>query len=276
METYLTIDIACPPEYVQILIAELAELDFDTFEEKPEGLSTYALKGSFDEVEFNELINRYRELTDIEVAFAEVEKTNWNVDWEANYEPIIVEDKVLVRATFHEPQPQFPYEIIIQPKMSFGTGHHETTYLMLAAQLDIDHKGKNVLDAGCGTGILSIMAGILRAKQIVAYDNDAWVIDNVEENLRLNDQEALIFTGVLSDLNLNANFDIILANINKNVLQDEMENFSNHLLPNGNLLLSGFYEEDLEDLKKAAMEHGLKFVSTMSRNGWALGRFQKN
>jgi ribosomal protein L11 methyltransferase len=276
METYLTIDIACPPEYVQILIAELSELDFDTFEEKPEGLSTYALKGSFDEVEFNELINRYRELTDIEVAFAEVEKTNWNVDWEANYEPIIVEDKVLVRATFHEPQPQFPYEIIIQPKMSFGTGHHETTYLMLAAQLDIDHKGKNVLDAGCGTGILSIMAGILRAKQIVAYDNDAWVIDNVEENLRLNDQEALIFAGVLSDLNLNANFDIILANINKNVLLDEMENFSNHLLPNGNLLLSGFYEEDLEDLKKAAMEHGLKFVSTMSRNSWALGRFQKN
>jgi ribosomal protein L11 methyltransferase len=276
METYLTIDIACPPEYVQILIAELAELDFDTFEEKPEGLSTYALKESFDEVEFNELINRYGELTDIEVALAEVEKTNWNEDWEANYEPIIVEDKVLVRATFHEPQPQFPYEIIIQPKMSFGTGHHETTYLMLAAQLDIDHKGKNVLDAGCGTGILSIMAGILRAKQIVAYDNDAWVIDNVEENLRLNDQEALVFTGVLSDLNLNANFDIILANINKNVLLDEMENFSNHLFPNGNLLLSGFYEEDLEDLKKAAMEHGLKFVSTMSRNGWALGRFQKN
>ena len=276
MEIYLTIDIACSPEFVQILIAELSELDFDTFEETPEGLSTYAVKESFNEVEFNELINRYRDLANIEVTLAEVEKSNWNEDWEANYEPIIVENQVLVRAVFHEAQAQFPYEIVIQPKMSFGTGHHETTYLMLAAQLDIDHKGKNVLDAGCGTGILSIMAGILGAKQIVAYDNDEWVIDNVEENLRLNKQEALVFSGVLSDLNLSASFDIILANINKNVLLGEMENFSNHLLPNGNLLLSGFYEEDLADLKKAAMEYGLKFVSTMSRNGWALGRFQKN
>ena len=276
MDKYLVIDIACKPEFTEILIAELSEQNFDTFEEQPYGFSTYTVQSEFDEALFNALIDRYREPAGIDVNFGEVEKTNWNAEWENNYQPIIIEDKVLVRATFHEAQSEFPYEIVVNPKMSFGTGHHETTYLMLAAQLEMDLKGKKVLDAGCGTGILSIMAGILGAKEIVAFDNDPWVIDNVEENLQLNNQQALVFAGVLADLNLQTRFDVILANINKNVLLDEMEAFAEHLQDKGELLLSGFYEADLADLKKAASACGLKFVWTMDKNGWALGRFQKN
>ena len=273
---FIALEIECKPEFVQILIAELAEMGFDTFEERDNGLTTYAQSEHFDNTAFNNVIDRYREAASILVTQTGVRKKNWNKEWETNYDPIIIADKCLVRADFHPPQPQYPFEIVINPRMSFGTGHHETTYLMLAGQMELDHADKRVLDAGCGTGILSIMAGMLGASDIVAYDNDEWVIDNVKENLILNNQQASVLLGTISELDLTDPFDILLANINKNVLLDNMLEFAAKLKIEGDLLLSGFYMEDLEDLKNAASKQGLMFVSAKEKNDWAMAQFKNN
>ena len=260
---------------MQILIAELAELPFDTFEENEGGFTAFTEANSMDDVSFDAIIDRYREVAKIKVKKSSVEKENWNQQWESNYEPIVVEGKCLVRAGFHQAQSQYPYEIIINPKMSFGTGHHETTYLMLAEQLELEHKGRRVLDAGCGTGILSIMAGKLGSNYVVALENDKWVIDNVKENLKINNQKADVRLCTMAELEISTPFDIVLANINKNVLLDNMEYFAGSMTIDGHLLLSGFYHNDLKEIKKKAEISELTLINSAEKNDWAMAHFKK-
>lgn len=255
-------------------MAELSVIGFDSFQETTNGFITHAETPVHSNA-LTEVINRYRRQANIVYRLDEIKKENWNKKWEASYQPIVVEKRCIVRASFHRPEHHYPIEIIIDPRMSFGTGHHETTYLMLAAQLDLDHNNKVVLDAGCGTGILSILAGKLKARKIIAYDNDKWVIKNVQENLTLNNTSAKVHLGTIQTLNLNTQFDIILANINKNILVADIPYYSNLLMPDGDLLLSGFYLKDIEDIRLLAENNSLSFIASKTRNDWAMAHFKK-
>ncbi len=275
METYRQLTVTCNPDYREIIMAEFAAIGYDSFQETATGFIT------FDENDvgpqgLEEILSRYREQAGLAWKTDTLVKENWNKKWEESYEPIVISNRCIVRAAFHPPQPQFPLEIIITPKMSFGTGHHETTYLMLKAQLALNHRQKHVLDAGCGTGILSVMAGKLGAASITAYDKDKWVIDNVKENLALNNVAGTVLLGTVQELCFSQRFDIILANINKNILLADLPYYARLLQPAGHLLLSGFYADDLQAINTRAAESGLKLVADNSRNNWAMARFRKD
>lgn len=272
---YLSVNISCKPEFTEILVAELAELDYDSMMETEAGLEAYIKPAAFNEDDLKAIFARYKQ-AEISYSVEEVQERNWNEEWEKNYDPISVEDKILVRATFHQPRPEVEHEIIINPRMSFGTGHHDTTYLMLKNQLEIDHRSKRVIDAGSGTGILAIMAEKLGASEVIAYDNNAWSAENAPENVELNNcANITVLEGTIDTLNLKGKFDIILANINKNVLLEEMNSYVNHLSEGGILLLSGFYEKDEEDMVMAANSHQLNLTGKAVRNNWCSLRFQK-
>lgn len=273
---YLEFKISCTEPYREILIAELSEIGFDSFLETDEGLDAYIQDDVFQRKTFLEIIEQYKEAARISVKEGVLPKVNWNEEWEKNYDPITVGDQVYVRASFHAPQPQFPHEIVINPKMSFGTGHHATTYLMISHQLNLDHQGKRVLDIGAGTGILAIMAHKLGAAQIEAFDIDEWCVENGNENFELNGMASVrMGKGTVREVNPQGTFDIVLANINKNVLLDEMEVYSGLVKEEGYLLLSGFYEHDIPDIEKRAKDFGLKLKEKKVKDNWAALAMQK-
>ncbi len=272
---FVELHIQTSTDLVEILIAELGNLAFDTFEETDDGLNAYAEEVNFDLEAVNEIIGRYNELGAMTITTKLIPKENWNEEWEKNFHPITVKDQILVRADFHEPQKGFPYEIIIVPKMSFGTGHHDTTSQMLQWQLQTDQKDKTVLDAGTGTGILSIMAGKCGASKILANDIDEWCIDNSQENFSLNEcQEVDLRLGDIQVFE-GEQVDIILANINKNVLLKEIPFYAKLLKTKGSLILSGFYEHDIPDLEQCLTSAGLKKEAHTVQNNWAAIRCMK-
>ncbi len=251
-------------------MAEIAEAGFDTFMETDSGFEAYAEEDKADRKEVDAIQHKYDHVKPLQFLFERVEKQNWNEEWEKNVDPIIVDDTVLVRAAFHQLNKTFPIEIIITPKMSFGTGHHETTHLMLSNQLKIDHKGKRVMDAGCGTAILSVMASKVGATSVEAFDIDEWSVLNGEENAEVNDALNIhIQRGTIGDMKFSESFDIVLANINKNVLIAEMEQYAWHLVQGGMLLISGFYTKDVDDLIDVAGKFGLREISRSERETWA-------
>ncbi|MFC3416560.1 50S ribosomal protein L11 methyltransferase [Algoriphagus hitonicola] len=266
---YLEFKITCREEFREILIAELSEVGYDSFLETEEGFDTYTEIDQFDREAFDEIIDRYQEAAQIRVTEMTVKKTNWNEEWEKNYDPIAVDDLVYVRASFHPAQNGFRHEIVINPKMSFGTGHHATTFQMLRLQGRVDHQGKRVLDVGSGTGILAIMAHLLGAEEVQAFDIDDWCVDNGNENFALNGLQIEMGLGTIRSVNPKGPFDIILANINKNVLLDELEVYTSLLKQNGFLLLSGFYTEDVQDLITHCKPLGLDLLSQESKDNWA-------
>jgi ribosomal protein L11 methyltransferase len=272
---YLEFKIKCLEEFREILIAELAEIGFDSFLETEEGVDAYASEADFDRERFDELIAGYQEAAHITLTEAVMPKVNWNEEWEKNYDPIEVDDLVYVRASFHQPQPGFKYEIVINPKMSFGTGHHATTFQMLRHQGELEHEGKRVLDVGSGTGILAIMAYLLGADEVEAFDIDDWCVDNGNENFDLNGLSTRMGLGTIREVNPKGSFDIVLANINKNVLLDEMEIYAGLLVPKGYLLLSGFYTEDIDDLLQMAEPLGLELREKSAKDNWAALILQK-
>ena len=264
---FITIKVSCTPDLTDLLIAELFEVSFDSFQEFDDGFEGSCDQSQFDEGSVKEILNQYPNVT---FTIKEQEKVNWNEEWEKNYDPIIVGDQCIVRASFHEAQPQFPYEIIVTPKMSFGTGHHATTYQVLDYQMTLDHARKKVLDVGTGTGILAIMAQKRGATSITATDIDEWCIENSEENFTLNDvKDVSLIQGQISEVK-DSSFNIIIANINKNVLLDQIGDYAKRLVQNGQLILSGFYENDIEDLEEVAKKHGLKRVKATNRDKWAM------
>lgn len=267
---FISLTVKCDEEYRDILIAELGNAGFDTFLETADGFEAYVEDMGFQKADTEEVLTRYGAMTSIVYSFGEVEKKNWNEEWEKNYEPILVDDRCLIRAHFHQPARQYPYEIIITPKMSFGTGHHQTTHLMIKNQLSIDHAGKRVMDAGCGTAILAIMASKLGAREVEAFDIDEWSVVNGNENIEMNACKGIhLQRGKLEDFAFQGKFDLILANINKNVLLAEMKLYSAYLTTGGQLLLSGFYVDDIDDLLACAVPLGLSEQRRDERERWA-------
>jgi ribosomal protein L11 methyltransferase len=274
---YVRLQVICDPDFSEILMAEIAEAGFDTFMETEKGFEAYAEEHKLDASLLEEIKEKYKAVNPLLFFQDKVQKQNWNEEWEKNVDPIFVDDQCLVRAEFHKIEKKFPYEIIITPKMSFGTGHHQTTYLMIRNQLTINHKDKRVMDAGCGTAILSIMASKLGAKEVEAFDIDEWSVPNGQENIEINHCTNIrVQQGKISDMNFTGKFDIILANINKNVLLAEMNSYADYLISGGHLLLSGFYTKDVDDLKNSAQPYGLKEVHRDERETWAALLLVKN
>lgn len=272
---YIQVSITCLEEYREILIAELAAVGFDSFLETDSGLEAYVPKDLFARDSFDEVISTYREPAALTVVEGILPKVNWNEEWEKNYDPIEVDQLVYVRASFHAPKSGFQHEIVINPKMSFGTGHHATTFQLLSMQGKIDHQGKRVLDVGSGTGILAIMAHLLGAAQVEAFDIDSWCVDNGNENFDLNGVSTRMGLGTIREVQPKGPYELILANINKNVLLDELSIYSSLLSPQGLLLLSGFYSEDIEDLLQAASVQGLSLTMQTTKDNWAALCLQK-
>lgn len=273
---FIELKVAVLPDFADIIVAELAEAGFDSFVETPDGVDAYAPADVFDEAQVQEIVLKYAALTPVTYTFSALPRRNWNEEWEKNYQPIYIGNQCVVRASFHQLAETFPYEIVINPKMSFGTGHHETTALMLEMQLGVDHAGKRVLDAGCGTGILAIMACKRGAAHVDAYDIDAWAVENARENCGLNGCPGIgIQLGTIAEVQLRGPYGVILANINRNVLLREIPMYAARLSPGGLLLLSGFYEQDVAELNKVAAESSLRQTAGHIKQNWAALCFQK-
>lgn len=269
---FITIKVTCSVDLMDVLIAELFEVGFDSFQEFDDGFEGSCDQSQFEEAEIKDIFNNYPNVTYV---IKEQEKINWNEEWEKNYDPIIVGDKCIVRASFHESQPQFEYEIIVTPKMSFGTGHHATTYQVLDYQMTLDHTNKKVLDVGTGTGILAIMASKRGATVITATDIDDWCIENSEENFSLNEvSDVKLIKGQISEV-VEKDYDIIIANINKNVLIDQIGEYASRMQSGGELILSGFYDDDIRDLEAEAHHYELKKLKSTTRDKWAMLAFKK-
>ncbi|MBC5775898.1 50S ribosomal protein L11 methyltransferase [Pontibacter sp. KCTC 32443] len=272
---FIEVTLKVNADFADILTAELGELGFDAFVENEEGFSAYIDEDKYSQQELEETLNRYADLAQIEYATQKIERQNWNEEWERNFEPLFIGDQVSVRASFHEKPANAKYDIVINPKMSFGTGHHETTTLMIENQLTLDHQGKRVLDMGCGTGILAIMAGELGASEIVAVEIEDWTVENARENAELNGYSSIdVRLGGAETIEGDKPYDIILANINRNVLLDDMPAYVAVLKPEGYLLLSGFYTDDLPMLQERATRLGLTYLSHRVKNNWVSAIFK--
>ncbi len=269
---YTVAHITCPEACREMLIAELDYAGFSSFWEHEKGFDAYYEQQNFDVEILDAIIKKYNQTNALSYSLETVtDYKNWNEEWEKNFQPIIIEDQCLVRASFHPASNDFPYEIVINPKMSFGTGHHETTYLMLSQQLEMDFEHKKVLDVGCGTGILSIMAAKRGAQSVVACDIDEWPVQNSRENFALNRCDHIeIYQGTVNKVPHQWQYDVILANINRNVLLDEMPAYVAVLAPGACLLLSGFYESDAEVLLQKAEENHLELADKRTKNNWAM------
>jgi ribosomal protein L11 methyltransferase len=265
---FIEIDVDVNETFAEIIMAELAELGFDSFMDKENGILGYIDADIFHDLEVKQVFETYSAKTSLHYSFKKVERQNWNSEWESNFSPIIVDDKIHVRATFHEPN-DLPIEIIITPKMSFGTGHHETTHQVMSLQLGIDHMHKTVLDVGTGTGILAVLAIKLGAASVHAFDIDEWSVENTLENLELNNTPNItVSQGTINDQVPNL-YDIVLANINRNILLDEIPTYVTFMKPSGKLFVSGFYDIDAEDIILKAAASNLKLIKQKSKNAWA-------
>ncbi|GAB4329249.1 MAG: 50S ribosomal protein L11 methyltransferase [Flammeovirgaceae bacterium] len=276
--SYITLKIYCAEEMTDILIAELSELGFDAFLEFEGGFEGSMEKPLFQEDAVKELLTQYGVS---EYEFLDVEKQNWNAIWESNYPVVEVSDNCVIRAPFHTLSKTYQYELLIVPKMSFGTGHHSTTLLMMQNLLQIPHKGLDVLDVGCGTGILGILSKKLGAAKVFACDIEEWAVENSKENAQLNQVELEISWGTLHFFYpALPSFDIILANINRNVLLEDIPAYEKRLRKNGHLLVSGFYKKDVEAICQKAKEAGLLILRTQTNSesdeSWACVVFQKS
>lgn len=259
-----------------LLIAELANLGFDTFEDQDQGFVAYIPDSNLDIQALETVLLTEAVGYDISYSVQELENKNWNQEWESNFSPIVVDDQCYVRATFHEDKPSYPYQIIIDPKMSFGTGHHQTTSMMLSFILENEFQGKEVLDMGCGTGILAILASKKGANNILAVDFDPICVESVIENKLLNGVENIEAKLGSKDAIEGKHFDVILANINRNILLDQFETYSSDLSNTGELYISGFYDgEDLTILTEKAESLGFQFMEKKVLDTWCAAKFIK-
>lgn len=270
MEKYLKISIKTPSaEAAEIMIAELSEIKFYAFEQEGNLLYAYIEAENFDEKELKEIL-----FEDFFFAKEIIEKENWNQQWESNIEPVIVHDFVAIRPSFHDSIKNIKHELIITPKMSFGTGHHATTFLMIEMMERIDFQNKTVVDFGTGTGVLAILAEKCGAAKVIAIDNDEWSINNANENLEANNCRN-IFVKEQDDLSGLEPVDIILANINLNVLSDAAKSLSSLLKPESVLLTSGYLLKDKKEMQNIFEERNVFTKEIIQRDGWVSVLFQK-
>ncbi len=258
----------------EILIAELGNVGFESFVENENGLTAYIQKDNWNDALLEGIFILNSDEFSIAYTQHEVAQTNWNAAWEENFEAIEVDNMVSIRAPFHE-NPNLKYDIVIEPKMSFGTGHHETTHMMVQHLLQLELENKKVLDMGCGTGILAIFAEMRGAKPTDAIDIDNWCYLNSIENVARNNCEHIsVFEGD-STLLTDKKYDVIIANINRNILLMDMEIYTNCLNENGVLLLSGFYKEDITMIDAEVSKYQLKLEITLERNNWVALKYNK-
>lgn len=258
-----------------LLIDTLADSGFDTFEDKDKGFSAYISEEHFDETALKRIVFSFESSFPIFWKKNVIAQKNWNEVWESNFRPLIISNKCYVRATFHESRPEFEIEIVIDPKMSFGTGHHQTTSMMMEFVLEQEVSQKRILDMGSGTGILAILASKLGASDITAIDYDPICFDSMIENSRLN---STAFSAIIcgsQEAIPEKEFDLILANINRNILLEQIPAYSSVLVDTGILIVSGFFIEDLKMLSDSALLEGLSLIETKNLDNWCAAKFVK-
>ena len=251
-----------------LLVAELSAIGFDGFEETDNSIKAFSSENSFNEPALKAIVANHN----ITYKQESIPQQNWNELWESNFSPMAVEDFVGVRASFHPPITNVQHEIIITPKMSFGTGHHATTYMMMQLMKDIDFKNKTVFDFGSGTGILAILAEKLGSTNLLAIDYDDWCIENARENVEANNCKYIRIEKA-DNAATEQKFDVVLANINKNIILTNIEELSKDAAPNGFILLSGLLVEDEKDILASAEKEGWKHLETVTKNNWIALKF---
>ena len=259
-----------------VLASQLAETGFESFVETEGGLEAFVPTPQFNEGELEFVLSAFEDDFSFSVHRELIKSRNWNEEWEKNYfEPLVISNECVIRAPFHQAFPKAKYEIVIEPNMAFGTGNHETTSMMVETILELECKGKSVLDMGCGTGILGILASMRGAQNVTAIDIDDWSFSGATTNAEVNKISNMKVK--LGDASLlgSENFDLILANIHKNVLLRDMPLYEKVLLPGGVLVISGFYNEDLDDLTEKATSLGLKPAGYKTKNNWVAAAFRK-
>ncbi len=273
--TYLGYHFTVEPKDLgsEILVAELGELPFESFVESEFGVTAYIQKNLWNTNILDDLFILNSPQFIISYKIEEIEQVNWNEEWEKNFDPINVDDICHVRAPFH-PKTNAQYEIIIEPKMSFGTGHHETTHMMIQHLLEMQVQGMKTLDMGCGTAILAILAEMKGAKPIDAIDIDNWCYLNAIENTERNNCTQISVYEGDARLLKNKKYDLIIANINRNILLNDMQTYVDCLNSSGTILFSGFYEEDIPFINDSCIEKGLTFQKKLQRNNWVSLKYQ--
>ena len=259
-----------------ILTAQLGEIGFESFVETETGFEAFIPVKSFNEESLNFVLNEFSEDFTFTVSNEIIKSQNWNKVWEKNYfKPLVIAGKCVIRAPFHTDYPKAKYEIVIEPNMAFGTGNHETTSLVIESILENSFNVKSVLDMGCGTGILGILASMKGAKNITAIDIDEWSFNGTKENAALNNIKNIDVklgdAGLLGD----EKYDVIFANIHKNILLNDMQTYVDVLQPKGILIMSGFYTQDIPAIKTKAESLGLNDVGFKIKNSWVAHTFQK-
>lgn len=258
------------------LITGLGEIGFESFDEEEKLIKAYIPENFYSQTNLEEFIKEIpEEFGKVNWQIEKIEQQNWNAEWEKHFNPVLIYNTVLIRASFHQNLPEYPFEILIDPKMSFGTGHHSTTALMIKTMLSLDFEGKKVLDMGCGTGVLAIMAKKQGASDVTAIDIDEWAVSNAAENFRLNKIEHYELLHGGAELLAGKEFDIILANINRNILVNDMNAYARSLKSGGIILISGIYHNDLDHVRDAAELYGLKYKNHIEKNSWIAARFIK-
>jgi ribosomal protein L11 methyltransferase len=274
---YIELSVSVEPKELgsDLLIAQLAELGFESFVDSDEGFSAFINEDNYVEEQIKELFLEYISILKIETTSKIIPQQNWNMEWESNFQPIEVKGKCYIRAPFHEAKKGFIYDIIIEPKMSFGTGHHHTTQLMIQKMMELDLKNKSLLDMGCGTGVLAVLASKMGATPIMAIDIDDWSYENSIENSEKNNIiNIVVHKGNVKKI-VGQLFYTILANINKNVLLADLSFYYNSLENGGNLLLSGFFDTDVNEILNKTEVLGLALMDKLVNEQWTMLYFIK-
>lgn len=271
---YTQVTFFCEPkeEYItDVLSSELAEIGFESFVNNDEGLNAFIQHNLFSKEKIDYLISNFELDAQITYKFIDVEDKNWNEEWEKNYfQPITIDNRLIIHSSFHEVHPEeYDYRILIDPKMAFGTGHHQTTGLILQEILDMDVTDMKVLDMGCGTAVLGILAKMRGAESVVAIDIDEWAYNNALENIQLNHVENMTAKLGGAEAIGKDKFDLILANINRNILLQDMDKYKEALDEDGVLIMSGFYSEDVDAIRQKAEELGLFYLGFKQHDNWA-------
>ncbi len=262
----------CSETATDILSALTAEIGFESFVECEGGMQAYVQQSLFDEEQLKEALTNFpMPDTTVTYSLAEPEDKDWNEEWEKNFfQPIVVGNRCVIHSTFHKDYPKAEYDIVINPQMAFGTGHHETTNSILGELLDADLKGKSVLDMGCGTSILAILASMRGAKKVTAIDIDDWCVNNSRDNIALNHLDNIhVELGDASLLKGREPFDVVIANINRNILLNDMHAYVDCMHSGSEIYMSGFYTEDIEAIRQKGESLGLEFAHHREKNRWA-------
>jgi ribosomal protein L11 methyltransferase len=266
----------CTETVNDVLSAQLGEVGFESFVEAAEGIKAYIQQSLCDDNAIKNTITEFP-IPDVKISFVkeEAEDKDWNEEWEKNFfQPIVIGDRCVIHSSFHHDVPKAEYDIVINPQMAFGTGHHETTGLIVEELLDLDLDGKSLMDMGCGTSILAILGRMRGATPCSAIDIDEWCVRNSKENIELNRLDSIdVKLGDASALASEGVFDVFIANINRNILLNDMKHYVKCMHPGSVLLISGFYIEDIPSLREEAEKNGLQFVHYKEKNRWSAVRF---